>query len=682
MTTNVSQFKLRRTHAFSARSFRLILIAIAIVCFGGAARAQEANAEEAREDKTLSPYFFVKGDPSVDSLPLKDTRVDIAVSGVIADVMVVQTYRNEGSRPINASYVFPASTRAAVYGMRMRIGDQIIVAKIKERQAAKREFDEAKEQGKSASLLEQDRPNVFSMSLANIMPGDQVEIELRYTELLVPTDGIYEVVFPTVVGPRYSSEYESGAGKNGWVKSPYLREGKKPTSTLHISSRISAGVPIQDLTCASHKIAPQWISASVAQLSLDEADAFQGNRDFVLRYRLAGNQIASGLLLFQGEDENFFLYMAQPPQRVESADIPAREYIFVVDVSGSMEGFPLNTSKQLLKDLIGQLKPTDLFNVVLFAGDSSILSEKSLEANQQNIARAIHLLEQQRGSGGTELLPAIKEAMSVPRSANISRSIVLVTDGYISGEQGVFDYIRENLNECNVFSFGIGSSVNRYLVEGVARAGMGEPFIVTQESEAAAIAAKFREYIQTPLLTDIEVRTNGFETYDVFPGRLPDLLAQRPIILFGKWRGPVGGTFEIRGKTGRGEYFSSFDVASAQPDEGNRALRYLWARSRISELSDYGSGSVSYEREREILSLGLKYNLLTQYTSFIAVREQVVNPNGQAENVEQALPLPMGVSDMAVGSEPELVWLVVASLLLGLVMLMRSRQRRAVNNLS
>lgn len=683
MTTNVSQLNLRTTCALRARSIRLILIAIAFVCFCGAARAQEANREEVPEDKTLAPYFFVKGDPSVDSLPLKDTRVDIAVSGVIADVLVVQTYRNEGSRPINASYVFPASTRAAVYGMRMRIGDQIIVAKIKEREAAKQEFDEAKEKGKSASLLEQNRPNVFSMSLANIMPGEQVEIELRYTELLVPTDGVYEVVFPTVVGPRYSSENDAGAGKGQrWVKSPYLREGKNPTSTLDISTRISAGVPIQDFHCASHQISPQWISASVAQLSLDEADAFQGNRDFVLRYRLAGSQIASGLLLFQSEGENFFLYMAQPPQRVEADDIPAREYIFVVDVSGSMEGFPLNTSKQLLKDLIGQLRPTDLFNVVLFAGDSSILSEKSLQANQQNIALAIHLLEQQRGSGGTELLPAIKEAMSIPRSANISRSIVLVTDGYISGEQGVFDYIRENLNECNVFSFGIGTSVNRYLVEGVARAGMGEPFIVTQESEAAAIAAKFREYIQTPVLTDIEVRSNGFDIYDVYPARVPDLLAQRPVIIFGKWRGPVGGTFELRGKTGRGEYVTSFDVASAQPDEGNRALRYLWARSRISELSDYGSGNVSADRVKEIVSLGLKYNLLTQYTSFIAVREQVVNPNGQAEDVEQPLPLPMGVSDMAVGSEPELVWLVVGSLLLALVMLMRSRQRRAVNRLS
>ena len=207
-----------------------MLIAIAI---SGVSASAQTPA-----DKTLSPYFFVKGDPNVDHLPLKDTRVEIAVSGVIADVKVVQTYRNEGSRPINATYVFPASTRAAVYAMRMRIGDQIIVARIKEREAAKKEFDAAKKEGKSASLLEQDRPNVFTMNLANIMPQDQIEIELRYTELLVPTDGVYEVVYPTVVGPRYASQPDSKAPKeDGFVKTPYLHEGNKPTSTLHISAQ-------------------------------------------------------------------------------------------------------------------------------------------------------------------------------------------------------------------------------------------------------------------------------------------------------------------------------------------------------------------------------------------------------------------------------------------------------------
>jgi Ca-activated chloride channel family protein len=662
---------------FNVRNFCFVLIAITAICLPISAQTQE---DKTQEDKTLAPYFVVQGEPGIDQLPLKDTHVDIAVSGVIADLKVTQTYRNEGSRPINASYVFPASTRAAVYSMRMRIGDQVIVARIKEREAAKQEFDRAKLQGKSASLLEQQRPNVFSMSLANIMPQDQIEIELRYTELLVPTDGVYEVVFPTVVGPRYSSQPESTTADR-WVKSPYLHQGNRPTSTLHISTRISAGVPIQDLSCASHKVSPQWQSPTIAQLTLDDADPFQGNRDFVLRYRLAGAQIASGLILYQGEDENFFLYMAQPPARVAPEDIPAREYIFVVDVSGSMDGFPLNTSKRLLRDLIGQLRPTDLFNVVLFAGDSTVLSPKSLQANQENISSAIRLLEQQRGSGGTELLPAIQQAMNLPREASVSRSIVLVTDGYISGEKGVFDYIRDNLDRCNVFSFGIGSSVNRYLIDGVAKAGMGEPFIVTEEAEAAAVATKFREYIQSPLLTDIKIRTIGFDAYDVHPAHFPDLMAQRPVILFGKWRGPVTGTFELQGKTGRGDYLTRLDVAGVQPDEGNRALRYLWARSRIAELSDYGAGDLDANRISNITSLGLKYSLLTQYTSFIAVREMVTNTQGPARDVNQPLPLPLGVSDLAVsggtqnGTEPELLWLMSASLLIALMMILRGRRR-------
>jgi len=598
----------------------------------------------------------------------------------------VQTYRNEGSRPINASYVFPASTRAAVYAMRMKIGDQIIVAKIKEREAAKQEFDKAKQEGKSASLLEQDRPNVFSMSLANVMPQEQIEIELRYTELLVPTDSVYELVFPTVVGPRYVSQKESkepsASKQDQFVKTPYLHQGNPASSTLHISTRIAAGVPIQDLNCISHQILPVWEGNGVANLVLDDSNPFQGNRDFVLRYRLAGEQITSGLLLYQGQDENFFLYMAQPPQRVATEDIPAREYIFVVDVSGSMEGYPLNTSKKLLRDLIGQLRPTDTFNVILFAGDSTVLAPKSMEANQANIDTAIALLEKQRGSGGTELLAAIQQAMGLPRAGDVSRSVVLVTDGYVSGEKGVFDYVRANLDQCNVFAFGIGSSVNRYLIEGIAKAGMGEPFIVTEEAEAAAAANKFREYIQTPLLTNIHVRSVGFETYDVQPAHFPDLLAQRPIILFGKWRGPITGTFDLTGKTGRGEYVARLNVTNVLPDEGNRALRYLWARSQIAELSDYGSRDVDADSVAKITALGLKYNLLTQYTSFIAVREQVVNTQGPAQDVKQPQPLPLGVSDLAVGDgtesgdEPELVVLVAVGLMIALTMVLRGRRRR------
>ncbi|MBI1762098.1 MAG: VWA domain-containing protein [Acidobacteria bacterium] len=661
-------FTIEEIMHFTLRNVCFVLLACSLLAVASAAQSQP--------DKTLSPYFFVQGDPALDHLPLKDTRVQIDVSGVIADVKVWQTYRNEGARPINARYVFPASTRAAVYAMRMKIGEQVIVAKIKEREKAKQEFEQAKAEGKSASLLEQNRPNVFSMNLANVMPVDQVEIELRYTELLVPTDGVYEVVYPTVVGPRYSSQPESSApAEDKWVKSPYLHQGVAPNNTLHIAARISAGVPIRDFASPSHQITPQWQSATIAAVQLDNANQAQGDRDFILHYRLAGEQITSGLLLYRGQDENFFLYMAQPPQRVATADIPAREYIFVVDVSGSMDGFPLNTSKRLMRDLLGQLRPSDLFNIVLFAGDSATLAAKSLPAEQQNIAKAIRLIEQQRGSGGTELLAAIKQAMSLPRESNVSRSVVLITDGFVSGEKGVFDYIRGNLNQTNVFAFGIGTSVNRYLIEGVAKAGMGEPFIVTQEAEAPAQAAKFRDYIQTPLLTGIQVRALGFETYDVHPAQLPDLFAQRPVILFGKWRGPVSGAFELQGKTGQGNYQQRLDVAGVQPEEANRALRYLWARSSIAELSDYGAEHLDEDRVSQITALGLKYNLLTQYTSFIAVREVVRNPQGAAEDVDQPLPLPAGVSELAVGSEPEFLWLLGALLALATWMLLREQRR-------
>jgi len=636
-------------------------------------QAGENNSNESNDaSKTLSPYFLVKGDPSVDHLPLKGTNVEIAVSGVIADVRVVQTYQNEGTRPINATYVFPASTRAAVYGMRMKIGDEVIVAKIKEREKAKEEFETAKKEGKSASLLEQSRPNVFTMSLANLMPNEGVEIELRYTELLVPTDGVYEVVYPTVVGPRYASPSEDPSAKeNKFVETPYQHEGEKPTSTFNISARVAAGVPIRELECNTHQMTSEWQGESVAQLRLEDSDKFQGNRDFILHYRLAGDQIASGLILYQGEGENFFLYMAQPPKRVAVEDIPPREYVFVVDVSGSMDGFPLDTSKKLLADLIGNLRPTDFFNVVLFAGDSTSLSESPLPANEENLSRATQLIDQQRGAGGTELLPAIQQAMNLKSEPGVSRSIVVVTDGYVSAEDGVFKYIRQNLGDANMFAFGIGTAVNRYLIEGVAKAGMGEPFVVEEQAKAPDVAAKFREYIQTPVLTDIKIRTEGFETYDVQPANFPDLLAQRPVVLFGKWRGNPSGTIELTGRTGRGDYKSSLDVSAVQADDGNRALRYLWARTRIAELSDYGFGEVNDDAVKEITSLGLKYNLLTRYTSFIAVREKVVNPNGSADNVNQPLPLPVGVSDLAVGSEPELLWMFIGLMLLGLIVIFR-----------
>ena len=658
---------------------------LATVAFCASLLPIDAAAQERAADKTLSPYFFVEGgDPDTDRLPLKDTRVDVAITGVIADVTVRQIYENRGQRPLHARYVFPASTRAAVYGMTMTIGDVRIVARIKEREQAKTEFETAKKEGKSASLLEESRPNVFTMNVANVLPGDTILVELKYTELLVPTDGIYEFVYPTVVGPRYSEKRESEAKPGDeFVKAPYTRQGVEPKSEFHLAGVISTGVPFQELVSPSHQLMVRTTAPGRADLTLAESERLGGNRDFILRYRLTGQKIGAGLLLYQGREENFFLLMAEPPQAVVPDEVPPREYVFVIDVSGSMYGFPLDTAKTLMRDLASVLRPSDSFNIIVFASGSDMFSPVSVPATRANLTRALAFIGEKNGGGGTRLLAGLQQAVALPRHATVSRSIVLVTDGYIDAEAEVFDYIRNQLDETNFFAFGIGSSVNRLLMEGVARAGLGEPFIVTKPEEAADAASQFKRYIETPVLTGIDVTFAGFDAYDVEPATIPDLFASRPIVVFGKWRGRIGGSIEISGKTGRGAYQTSVAVTPQSADPSHAALRYLWARTRIADLSDFGPATPDETRVAQITSLGLTYNLLTKYTSFIAVHEIVRRTTDGADDVDQPLPLPEGVSDRAVGvtngPEPELVWVfAIVMTLMGGVHLLRTRRDKTM----
>ncbi len=602
-------------------------------------------------DRTLSPYFFVKSDdPQLDQLPLKSTSANVNISGVIADVKVTQVYKNQGQRPIEAVYVFPASTRAAVYGMKMIIGERTIQAQIQKREDARKTYEQARDQGKSASLLEQQRPNVFQMNVANILPGDEIKVELKYTELLVPTDRIYEFVCPTVVGPRYSNQRaEVASPSEQWLQNPYLHQGQAPSYTFGLGLSITAGLPIKDLNCPSHKIVANFDGPATAKIIMDKSETHGGNRDFVLRYRLDGDRIQSGLLLNRGEKENYFLLMVQPPKRVAPSQIPGREYIFIVDVSGSMHGFPLEISKKLLRDLIGNLLSTDRFNVLLFSGGSSVMAPESLPATPENLRQALHLINRQRGGGGTELLPAMERALNLKKAENYSRTLVIATDGYVAVEEQAFDLIRNNLGNANMFAFGIGTAVNRHLIEGMARVGMGEPFVITRPEEAPAQAERFRTLIQSPVLTRVQVKFNGFNAYDVEPVRIPDVFAERPVIVFGKWHGEAKGRISLSGISGDAAYREEIEVRRAKQGEENSALRYLWARHRITLLSDYNHLRPSDSRIKEVTDLGLTYNLLTAYTSFVAVDTEVRNAGGQQTLVKQPLPLPQGVSDYAVG---------------------------------
>ena len=622
-----------------------------MVAFCGASKAQNDDP-----DKTLSPYFVVVSEhPETDELPLKETSVDAKIAGSIADVTVRQMYVNSGKNPLEAIYTFPMSTRAAVYGMQMTIGSRRITAKIEEKRKARADYEKAKSEGKRASLLEQSRPNVFTMNVSNIMVGDTIIVELKYTELIVPEKGVYSFVYPTVVGPRYSNQTTSQAGPDdNFVASPYTHQGTMPTYGFDYRLKINSGTPIQDVTCTSHKmdIKPLDLRHTVVSLSPSERDG--GNRDVIVNYSLRGSEIESGLLLYEGEEENFFMMMVQPPKKVLKEDIPPREYIFIVDVSGSMWGTPMEVTKQLMRNLIVNLRPSDKFNIVLFSGNAALFSPTSVDANAENVERAVAFIQSGNAYGGTEVLNALRTAYSIPRpDEDIARTFVMTTDGYVNTEGHCFELVRENAGTTNFFIFGIGTSVNRHMIEGMAFAGGGEPMIVTKMNEASRQAARFREYINTPVLTRIKFSTSGFDAYDIEPTAIPDMMAERPIMIFGKYRGKAAGTVTLTGKVGRKGFKKSFDVSSVKPDKGNVALRYLWARERIRML-DYKTNGFAYDDDpiaKEILNLGLKYNLMTNYTSFIAIDEQVVYKDGKAVTVKQPLPLPEGVSDYAVGHE-------------------------------
>jgi Ca-activated chloride channel homolog len=659
---------------------KVALVAAWLLAFGSTGLA----AENPPPEKTLAPFFVIEhGDPKVDQLPLQSTRVDVSITDVVAEVTVTQVYENRGQRPINTKYVFPASNRAAVHGLTMAIRDQVIEAKIQERQQAQKTFEKAKAAGKTATLLEEQRPNVFTMSLANVMPGDRIEVTLKYNELIVPTEGRYDFVFPTVVGPRYSNLSEASAPETSqFVATPYLKAGSTVPSTLSISGTIAAGIPLASVKSGTHAVTSQADNPNLTHFALEAKEARGGNRDFVLSYRLAGDAIQSGLTLFDAGAEKFFLLQVQPPERVADADLPPREYVFIVDVSGSMIGFPLDTTKKLLSDLVGSLRPTDTFNVLLFAGGSRVLSPRSLPATKENVARAIAAIKEENGGGGTELLPALNRALALESSAGRSRSFVLVTDGYVEADKAAMDFVRQHLGDANAFAFGIGSGVNRYLIEGIAKAGYGEPFVVSSEAEAPDAARRFREYVRSPVLTDVRVAYEGMDVYDVEPRAIPDVLASRPVVVLGKYRGAPRGTITLAGVGGKAPYTQRFDVARSAPRPEHRALEYLWARSRIASVSDFGFGELSPAAKTEVLSLGLRYSLLTQLTSFVAVSHTVRNLNGKATDVNQPVPLPQGVSNTAVGEpvegadEPELV--LLGGLGLVLAWLASRARRRAL----
>ena len=611
----------------------------------------------ARADERSSPYFQVVGNRDAaanEALPLKSSSASVAIDGTIARVHLTQRYANSGSVPIEAIYVFPASTRAAVHGMTLTTGGRVIAAKITESIKAKSDYATAKAEKKTAALLEEHRPNVFQMSVANLLPGDDIDVEIDWTETIPAVDSTYEFVFPTVVGPRYTGGSAAAKGET-WTANPHLLPGTPNPATFKLDVSLTTTLPLAEVTCPSHPVAVDFKAKDRALVKIDtQAGEAAANRDFILRWTLGNHQVDAGLLLHQGKSTNHFLLQIAPPPRVSLDQIPPRDYVIVLDVSGSMAGFPLDTAKTLLRNLVHGLRTDDTFNVVTFASGMEALADSPLAANPTNLALANQFIDGQHSGGGTELEAALKRSLALPGGENRSRSILLITDGFISADVATAELVRDNIGSANLFTFGIGSSVNRELLESVARAGGGEPVIVTTGKEAAPAAAKFRELVSNPVLAKVKITAEGVTLGGVEPDPHPDVFAARPLVITGTWTGEPKGKIVVRGIGGNGVPFEkSIDLAEAAGKGlDHPALPVLWARERVRRLTD---GKRNDESIREITSLGISHSLLTPYTSFLAVDETPRDFKGLAQTVKQPLPLPQGVSEVAIGGGPAMV---------------------------
>ncbi len=611
----------------------------------------------ARADEKSSPYFQVVGNRDAsahEQLPLKSSVARVTIDGTIARVQLTQRYANSGSVPIEAIYVFPASTRAAVHGMTLTTGGRVIAAKITESIKAKTDYATAKAEKKTAALLEQQRPNVFQMSVANLLPGDDIDVEIDWTETIPAVDSTYEFVFPTVVGPRYTGG-SAAAKSETWTANPHLSPTTPNPASFKLDVSLTTTLPLAEVTCPSHPVTVDFKAKDRALVKIDAKPGEDAaNRDFILRWTLGNQQVDAGLLLHQGKSTSHFLLQIAPPPRVSLNQISPRDYVIVLDVSGSMAGFPLDTAKELLRNLVLGLRSDDTFNVVTFASGMEALADAPLAANPANIELAHRFIDGQHSGGGTELEAALKRSLALPGGENRSRSILLITDGFISADAETADLVRANIGSANLFTFGIGSSVNRELLESVASAGGGEPVIVTTGKEAAPAAAKFRGLVSNPVLAKVSITAEGVTLGGIEPDPHPDVFAARPLVITGTWTGEPKGKIIVRGIGGNGTPFEkSIDFAEAAAKGlDHPALPVLWARERVRRLTE---GTRNDESIREITSLGMSHSLLTPYTSFLAVDETPRDFKGLAQIVKQPLPLPQGVSQSAISGGPAMV---------------------------
>ncbi len=591
--------------------------------------------------------------------PLKHTDVKIEVSGFLARARVIQRFENPFPDKIEAVYTFPLPQRAAVDDMTLTVGDRVVKGKITKREDALAIYEAAKANGRRTGLLDQERPNMFTQSVANIMPGEQISVTISYVEVLKYEDGAYELVFPMVVGPRYIPGTPTGKQGGGWapdtdrvpdasrITPTVMPPGTRTGHDISIEVMLDAGVPIRNIHSKTHEITIDKPVSNGAVVRLKNRTSIP-NKDFILRYDVAGGRIQDAVLTHRHGKDGFFTLILQPPDRVTPSDVTPKELVFVLDTSGSMSGFPIEKAKETMRLALEGLYQQDRFNLITFSGDTHILFPEPVPATKENLRKAHAFLQSRSGGGGTDMMKAIKAALDPSDSQEHVRIVCFMTDGYVGNDMEIIAEIRKHPN-ARVFSFGIGSAVNRFLLDKMAEEGRGEVEYVGLNDDGSAAARRFHERVRNPLLTDLSVDWGTLKVEEVYPRRLQDLFSAKPVILIGRYAAAGKDIVKLHGKLAGRPVTREIKVELPERQPQHDVLATLWARIRIDDLmaEDFTGmqrGTPKAEVRLAITQLGLAHRLMTQYTSFVAVEEMTITEGGRPRRIDVPVEIPEGVS--------------------------------------
>lgn len=606
---------------------------------------------------------------SGEGCPLEHTSVNVEISGFVARVEVKQIFHNPRKEKIEAVYTFPLSTDAAVDDMVMRVGDRTVRGEIKRREEARRIYREAREQGRVASLLDQERPNIFTQSVANIMPGEKVIITIQYAEMLPYEAGAFTFAFPMVVGPRFIPGQATGRQGTGWandsrdvpdasrITPPVTPEGTRAGHDIDVTVSLDAGVPLSGIVSRLHQIEIERKGKTRAVVSLKNRKEIP-NRDFVLNYSVAGDQVRSGVLTHKDGKTGYATLIMIPPKKVAAESIAPREMIFVIDCSGSQAGKPLQKAKETMRYVLERMTPEDTFNIIDFNSGARALFAQPKKNSPETRSKALRYLGALQARGGTWMGPAIETVCKTPAPENRLRIVTFMTDGYVGNDFEIISLVKRLRGKSRWFPFGTGNSVNRFLLDTMANVGGGEVEYILLNSPGEDVAKKFYERIAEPVLTDITLTAEGVDLEEVFPAQVSDLWSRKPLIFKARYTEAGKGKVILKGFAAGKPYEQHLDVDLPEKQQANAAIASMWARSKVDDLMQQDWLGMQRGRPKgnireEIVKVALSHRILTQFTSFVAVEETIVTVGGKPTRIAVPVEMPDGVSRKGVFGEQQ-----------------------------